>query len=213
MVKRGKYLLLLLAAIALIIIGASYAAASGQEFRDQPITNAPFMGLVPEKCRVIEKSEGVDAAVEFKRDRSGSIIDRAFISLVAENVYAGANISYRIVVKNISSIPLSLGNCALEVESGSDSLEELISFSGSVKIYNEDKRRYDLVGSFEDTGINQLADKLTGIMKYRKIDISDEVVIELNQKLGSSREADLWGSELSYALMPAFVQYFPEDNG
>jgi hypothetical protein len=211
---KGKTLLIV-TVIALIIIGLSYAEAMSDVFRDQSLRGATLIELVPQKCRVLEASEGVEASVEFNRDEFGNIADRTFVRLIAENVYGGANVSYRIVAKNISTLPLSVDNYTLEVNGSDGSLADLLTFSGRVKIYRYKGREgrdeyYDLIGSFSNVNIEELADHLTNIMKYRKIDINEEIAIELDQQF---EEGEAWfGLEdsLSYVLVPTFIQYFPK---
>lgn len=211
---KGKTLLII-TVIALVIIGLSYAAAMGDDFKDQSLKDATLIELIPQKCRVLETSEGVDASVEFKRNESGNIVDRTFVRLIAENIYGGANVCFRIVAKNISTIPLSVDNYTLEMNDSDNSLTDLLSFSGSVKIYKGKKggnEYYELIGTFSKVGIAELADRLTHILKYRKIDINEEIAIELDQQF---QEGEAWFAQeggLSYTLVPTFIQYFPNDK-
>ena len=39
-------------------------------------------------------------------------------------------------------------------------------------IYRSDNEYYDIIGTFKNVGITELADHITNIMKYRKIDIT-----------------------------------------
>ena len=90
--------------------------------------------------------------------------------------------SYRIVVKNISTIPISVDGCTLSINNNSDSLADSLYFSGSIMIYRSDNEYYDIIGTFKNVGITELADHITNIMKYRKIDITEEMVIELDHQ-------------------------------
>jgi hypothetical protein len=209
--NKWKYLLLS-SVIALIIIGLSYTMVIGSEFRDQALMDAFLIQLIPEKCRVVETSQGVDASVEFIRDELGNIVDRTYVKLVLENVYAGANVTFRIAAKNISSIPLSVDYYTLYINSRNYSLEDSIYFSGSVKIFRDNSEYYDLIGTFKDVSISELANNLTNMMKYRKIDITEEIQIELDQRFGDSGQLFTNNEALSYTLVPRFVQYFPEDK-
>jgi hypothetical protein len=209
---RGGKTLLLFSIAALILIGLGYAIGVGQEIKDQSQLNTSLMQLVPEKCKIVDLSDGIDASIEFRRDETGNIVDRSYVRLLADNVYAGANVSYRIVVKNISTIPISVDGCTLSINNNSDSLADSLYFSGSIMIYRSDNEYYDIIGTFKNVGITELADHITNIMKYRKIDITEELVIELDHQFdGDERRLVLDGS-LSYELMPVFVQYFPTEN-
>jgi len=210
--NRGGKSLLIFSLIALILIGLEYAMEVEQGFKEQPLFNTALMQMVPEKCRVVDMSEGIDASIEFKRDESGNIVDRSFVRLVADNVYAGSNVSYRIVVKNISTIPISVERCTLSINGTSDSLADSIYFSGSIKIYRHDNEYYDVIGTFKNVGISELADSITNIMKYRKIDTTEEVIIELEQQFDRNDSWFVLDGELSYVLTPVFVQYFPSEN-
>lgn len=204
--------LLLSSVVALKIIGLFYTVAMGGEFKERALIDASLIQLVPEKCIVTEASEGVDANIELKRDEFGNIADRSSIRLIAENVYKGANASYRIVLKNIGKIPLSVDHYTFEINSSSDLLVDSIYFSGSVKIYKNNSEYYDIIGTFRDISITELADNLTNIMKYRKIDITEELRIELDQQFGGSSKFIDQNEKFSYTLVARFIQYFPKSK-
>jgi hypothetical protein len=208
---RRKFLLII-SVIALVIIGLSYAMTMASSFIDESLANASLIELIPEECTVLKISSGVAASVEFKGDRFGNIIDKTYIQLVTENVYPGAYASFSIVAKNISSIPLSVDYYTLEADSGNSTLDELIYFSGRVNIYRGDSEYYDVLGTFENVRLSGLADVLTNIMKYRKIDVTEKIVLEINQQFENNREKFKRSGELSYVLVPVFIQYFPGDS-
>ena len=146
---RGGKTLLLFSIAALILIGLGYTIGVGQEIKDQSQLNTSLMQLVPEKCKIVDLSDGIDASIEFRRDETGNIVDRSYVRLLADNVYAGANVSYRIVVKNISTIPISVDGCTLSINNNSDSLADSLYFSGSIMIYRSDNEYYDIIGTFK----------------------------------------------------------------
>lgn len=69
-----------------------------------------------------------------------------------------------------------------------------------------------MIGTFSDVRITELADDLTNIMKYRKIDITEELVLELDQEFEDVDELSSQEGNLSYRLMPIFIQYFLKDD-
>jgi len=212
-IKIGKdKLLLLIAVVSLIIIGLSYAMAGAQDFRASALAYGSLMELVPEECRVLETSEGVLADVEFQRDKFGNIIDKTDINLMATNVYAGAHAEFRITSQNISDITLSVDEYKLEFDQSENSLADLIYFSGTVKIIRYGGQYYDILGSFENVSLMELDDILTAILKYRKIDIGEKMVLELNQQFENDRDKFAGRTGLSYKLIPVFVQYFPKND-
>jgi len=200
--------LLIISVTCLIIVGLSYSIALGQELKDNYTNNVFLIELIPEECKVLDMSEGVSASVEFIRDEFGNIVDKTFIHLLAENIYAGASVTYAIALRNISSLALSVDHYTISIDGGSNSLEDLIRFSGSVKIYRSESE-YDVLGSFSNIRIDELAQNLTNIMKYRKIDITEKIVIELEQFFENSSVRFKQDEGFSYKLVPVFIQYFP----
>lgn len=208
---KAKYLLIF-TAVALIFIGLSYAMAMEQDFKDDTLVNASLIQFIPEECKVLNTSDGVTAGIVFHRDKLGDIVDKNFIQLIASNVYAGANASFSITAQNISDIPLSIDRYTLNVDSTNRSLANLIYFSGSVKIYRDGSEYYDVLGTFKMVRLTELADNLTNIMKYRKIDITEKIVLELNQQFDDDIERFAGKTGLSYQLVPVFIQYFPKND-
>jgi len=212
-IKFGRdKLLLLTAVLSLIIIGLSYATASAQGFMDSAAINGSLMELVPEECEVLETSPGVSAGVEFERDKFGNIIDKTTINLMASNVYAGAYAKFRITSQNISDITLSIDQFQMEIDQRDNSLADIIYFSGSVKMIRYGEQYYDDLGSFKNVSLLELGDILTAILQYRKIDIAEKMVLELNQHFDNDRAKFVGKTGLSYKLVPVFVQYFPKNN-
>jgi hypothetical protein len=208
--SKGKSLLII-TVIALVIIGLSYAMTMVQSFIGESLTNASLIELIPEECKVLKTSSGVTAAVEFNRDKFGNIVDRTHIQLIMGSIYPGANATFSIAAKNISSIPLSVDYYTLEIDSGNSTLDELISFSGRVNIYRGDSEYYAVLGTFKNVRFSELADVLTSIMKYRKIDVTEKMVLELNQQFDDNWERFEQRGGLSYVLISVFIQYFPSD--
>ena len=62
---RGGKTLLLFSIAALILIGLGYTIGVGQEIKDQSQLNTSLMQLVPEKCKIVDLSDGIDASIEF----------------------------------------------------------------------------------------------------------------------------------------------------
>lgn len=208
---KSKYLLII-TVIALIFIGLSYAMAMEIGFKDSSLDNTSLIEFIPEECKVLETSEGVTASIEFNRDKLGNIVDKNYIHMIAKNVYAGANASFSITAQNISDIPLSVDRYNLNIDSSNRSLADLIYFSGSLKIYRNNSEYYDILGVFNNVRLSELADNLTNIMKYRKIDITEKLVLELNQQFDEDNDKFAGKSGLSYQLVPVFIQYFPKNN-
>lgn len=208
---RSKYILII-SVIALIVIGLSYAIAARGGFDNSRYVDANLIEFVPDECKVTDASEGVTATVEFKRDKSGNIADKTYISLNADGVYAGANTEFSITAQNISNIPLSVDDCKLKIDNNNKSLEDLTYFSCKVKLFKNKGQYYDLLGYFDNIGINELAQKLTSIMKYRKIDINEKLVLEFSQKFDKDQKNFVGKSGLSYKLIPVVIQYFPKNS-
>ncbi len=210
--KIGKYKsLLVFAVVSLIIMGLSYNMAGAQDFRNSALAYN-LMVLVPEECEVLDTSPGVLADVEFQRDKFGNISDKTNINLMATNVYAGAHAEFRITAQNVSDITLSVDEYKLEFEQSEDSLADLIYFSGIVKIIRYGEQYYDELGSFENVSLTELDDNLTAILKYRKIDLKEKIVLELNQQFDNDQAKFAGRTNLSYRLFPVFVQYFPQND-
>lgn len=208
---KAKYLLLISVA-ALILIGLSYAMALQQGFKDYSLSNASLIELLPKECKVMGTSKGVTASIEFNRNKLGNIVDKTYIQLVSKDIYAGANASFSITAQNISEIPLAVDRYNLYIDSSNRSLADLIYFSGSIKIYRNDGEYYDIIGVFNKVRLSELADNLTNIMKYRKIDITEKLVLELNQQFDEDNDKFTGKSGLSYNLIPVFIQYFPKND-
>ncbi|MDT3699989.1 MAG: hypothetical protein RO469_11255 [Thermincola sp.] len=208
---KGKYLLLM-TVLSLIVIGLSYALASAQSFKDSALVHGSLMELVPEECRVLETSPSVLADLEFQRDRFGNIIDKTNLSLMAANVYAGAHAEFRITTQNISDIALSVDEYKVEIDQEDNSLADLIYFSGVVKIIRGGGQYHDVLGSFKNVSLIELGNTLTAIFEYRKIDIAEKTVLELNQQFENDPDKFAGRTGLSYRLVPVFVQYFPKSD-
>jgi len=210
---KAKFLLLFVV-IDLILIGLSYAMAAQSGFLNNSLVNATFIEFVPDECKVYDKSPGISSSIEFKRNELGDIIDRKSIGLVTEGGYEGSHSDFRIAALNIGDIPLTVDEYRLEIDSGDSYLAKALYFSGKIQIYNKGDNYYDLLGEFKNVSLSKLADNLTSIMKYRKIDIGEKLVIELTQQI--VKDSDVKGSEphdekggLQYRLMPVFTQYYP----
>ncbi|NMA95952.1 MAG: hypothetical protein GX974_07920 [Clostridiales bacterium] len=209
--KERKYLFII-AIIALIIIGLSYVVAMGSSFKSQALRDGPLIQLVPEKCKVLDASSGVDASVEFNRDVFGNVSDKTYIKLIANNVYDGASSTYSIVAKNVSSFPLSIDDYMLIVDSSNNTLEDYTYFSGTIRIHKDDGAYHDELGIFEGVRLSELSDTLTALMEYRKIDTEEEVEIELMQYFEGDEDMPTRSYGLSYVLLPRFIQYFPREG-
>jgi hypothetical protein len=182
--------------------------AAQQVFGETARIDAYLMEFVPEECKVVDASRGVSAGIEFKCDSSGNIIDKTYLNLVADNVYEGSKAVYRITLWNFSEFALTADDFRLKVDEDNCSLADLIYFSGSVIIVKDDEYE-NLLGTFEDVGLYELDDTLSGIMEYKKIEANEKVVFEISQQLDKSRTKLIGKTGLSYELIPVFVQYFP----
>ncbi len=203
---------MIIAVVSLIIIGFSFAMAAAEAFKNSDLAYGSLMELVPEECGVLDTSPDVLADVEFQRDKHGKIISRTDINLVATNVYAGAHAEFRITAQNISDITLSVDQYKLEYAADENSLADLIYFSGTVKILRYGEQYYDQLGSLKSVALSELDDSLTAIFKYRKIEPGEKIVLELNQQFDNEQAKFAGRTNLTYKLMPVFVQYFPGDN-
>lgn len=213
---KAKFLLLFVVT-DLILIGLSYAMAAQAGFLNNSLVNATFIEFLPDECKVYDKSPGIDASIEFKRNELGNITDRKSIGLVTKGGYEGSHSDFRIAALNIGDIPLTVDVYRLEIEDNSSYLAKSLSFSGKIKIYNKGDNYYNLLGEFNNVSLSKLADKLTSIMKYRKIDIGEKLVIELTQNIVKNSERYEENSEqyeekdsLQYKLVPVFTQYYPK---
>ena len=204
--------LLIISVITLILIGISYSIAMQQGFANNSLTNAAFMELLPEECRVMSISEGVTAGVSFRRDKFGNITDKTYVNLYTKNIYAGANAGFCITAQNIADIPISVDEFMLHVDGNKSAISELIYFSGSVKIYRDNGTYYDVLGTFRNIALSELAGNLTSLTKYRKIDSGEKLVLELNQQLDDGPVKLTGKAGLSYKLVPVFIQYFPRKD-
>jgi hypothetical protein len=205
--------LLLTSVITLVIIGLSYAMAFSQGMRDEYSSRAILIELVPEECKVLDASQGVSASVEFKQDEKGNIVDRTYVHLIAREVYDEAGVTFNLVARNISDMPISIDRYTLNTDDSNRSLEDFIYFSCTVKIFRGNSKYYDILGSFKSVKMDELADNLTNIVKYRKIDVTERIVVELTQEFKSSNNYFPDNGVLSYTLVPIFIQYFPEAGG
>lgn len=200
--------ILLTTVITLVLIGLSYAMSFQQGFVDSALTNAILIELVTEECKVISTSKNVEADIAFIRDEFGNIVDKTYITLSTKNVHAGASATFCITARNISDIPLTVDQYMLHVENRSkNSVYNLIYFSGKVKLYKHDGGYYDELGTFNNVTLDTLADSLTSITKYRKIDSGEKLVLELQEKFDDDSERFTGKVGLSYRLIPVFVQY------
>lgn len=207
---KSKYILLFSIA-ALILIGLSYALSTQLGFKDTSLANASLIEFLPEECKVLETSRGVTASIEFNCDAFGNITDKTYVKLIAKDIYAGANSTFSITAQNISNIPLTIDMYKLYIDDNNRSLADLIYFSGKVKIYRNNGEYYDTLGTFDRIRLPDLADHLTSIMKYRKIDMTEKLVLELDQQFDKDQDMFTGKSGLSYRLIPVFVQYFPKN--
>lgn len=208
---RTKYLLVT-AVIALILMGFSYAMAMQAGFVDAYMSNNALIEFIPDECGVLTASNGVTASVDFNRDIAGKIVDKAHIKLTARGFYPGARVVYNIAARNISNIPLTVDQYKLEIDDKNQSLRDLIRFSCNVKLYKENDSYYNLLGSFKNIGIDELAANLTSIMKYRKIDVNEKIVLEFSEHISQYHQMAAGKSGLSYKLVPVFKQYFPGEE-
>ncbi|HHW31911.1 MAG TPA: hypothetical protein GXX20_09615 [Clostridiaceae bacterium] len=204
--------LLSITVIALVLIGLSYTLSFQEGFVEAALTNATLIELVPDECKVINTSKNLEAGVSFIKDEFGNIVDKTYIMLSTKNVYAGASATFCITARNISDIPLSVDQFTLHVDSRKDSISDLMYFSGKVKIYRNDGVYYDELGTFSNINLAALADNLTSLTKYRKIDSGEKLVLELQQKFSVDSEKFVGKVGLSYRLEPVFVQYFPKEE-
>lgn len=200
--------ILLITTIALLLTGFSYAMAAHEVFGETVLIDARLMEFVPEECSVVDASRGVFADIEFKSDSSGDIIDRTSLSLIANNVYEGSKVAYRIMLWNISEFAVTADEFRLEVDANNCSLADLIYFSGNVIIVRDDEYQ-NLIGTFDEVGLYELDDALSGIMKYMKVEPNEKVVLEISQQLDRSKTKLIGKTGLSYELVPVFVQYYP----
>ena len=200
--------LLTITTIALVLIGLSYALSAQQVLAENSRIEAHLVELIPEECEVTYASNGVAADIVFKCDAYGNIIDKTYLQLIASGVYEGSKASYRITMENISEFPLMVEEYKLEIDRNNCSLADLIYFSGSVKIYRVNSEYYDLLGTFEMVSLEDLDDRLTSIMEYRKIDTDEKVVLEVSQHFENNKNKFVGKSGLSYELKPVFIQYF-----
>jgi len=205
---KAKYLLIFIV-IDLILIGLSYVMAAQYGFLDNSLVNATLVEFLPDECKVYDKSPGTTASIEFKRNKLGEIIDRTSMNLVTKGVYAGSYSSFSVVALNIGDIPLMVDEYRLDIENGDNYLSKELYFSGKIKIYTKDNDYYNLLGEFKKVSLSNLADKLTSIMKYRKIDIGEKIIIELTQHVVNDIGSYEGEGGLQYRLVPVFVQYFP----
>lgn len=203
---------MIIAVVCLIIIGLSFAMAAADEFKNYALAHGSLMELVPEECKVLDASPDVLADVEFQCDKHGNIINRTDINLLATNVYAGAHAEFRITAQNISDLNLSVDEYKLEYEAEENSLADLIYFSGVVKILRFGEQYYDQLGSFKGVALTELDDTLTAILKYRKIEPREKIVLELNQQFDNEQAKFASRTNLTYKLTPVFVQYFPKSK-
>jgi|GEM_PF-2741936 len=211
--KIGRYKsLLIIAVVSLIITGLSFAMAAAEEFKNSDLAYGSLMELVPDECGVLDASPDVLAGVEFQRDKHGKIINRTDINLVAANIYAGAHAEFRITAQNISDLNLSVDRYKLAYEADEYSLADLIYFSGAVKILRYGEQYYDELGSFKSVALTELDDSLTAIFKYREIKPGEKIVLELNQQFDNEQAKFAGRTNLTYKLMPVFVQYFPKSD-
>jgi hypothetical protein len=204
--------LLLVTVITLILVGLSYSVAFQQGFVEASLTNATLIELIPEECRVISASENVIADIQFNRDRFGNIADKTFIELITKNVHAGSSTAYCITAQNIGDIPLTIDRYILHVDNVKSSIYDLMHFSGAVKLYRNDGTYYDVLGTFNNISFPLLEEKLTAIVKYRKIDSKEKLVLELKQQFDMDSDKYREKVGLSYRLVPVFFQYFPSEN-
>lgn len=205
---RAKYLLVIVV-LELILVGLSYVMAAQSGFMDNSLANVTFIEFLPDECEVYDKSPGITAGIEFKRNKYGDIADRTSMSLITRNVYAGSHAAFRITAKNMSNMPLIVDEYQLMIGNNNSYLSGALCFSGKIKIYRNDYEYYDLLGEFKNVRLSKLAENLTSIMKYRKIDIGEKLVIELNQQIDTNRQVHEGKSGLQYSLMPVFRQYYP----
>jgi len=205
---RGKYLLIL-AVIELVLLGLSYAISVQAGFLDKSLSNTTFIEILPDECEVYNKSSNITASIEFNRDWLGNITDRTSINLITKGVYAGSNAAFRIASRNISGIPITVDECRLEVSHNNSFLSGAIYFSGRIKIYKSNDEYYDVLGEFRNVSLSKLAHSLTSIMKYRKIDIGEKLIIELNQQMDENSEGYEGQAGLEYRIIPVFKQYLP----
>lgn len=206
---NSKYLLLT-TVITLVLIGLSYAITFQQGFVEASLTNATLIELIPEECKVISASENVKADISFKQNRFGGIVDKTYIKLSTKNVYGGSSAAFCITAQNISDIPLSVDQFMLHIDGMKNSISNIMYFSGKVKLYRNNGSYYDVLGTFNGIRLSLLAENLTAIAKYRKIDSGEKLVLELNQQFDVDSDKFRGENVLSYRLIPVFVQYFPK---
>jgi len=209
--SRAKYLLLV-AVIELILIGLIYEITVRFGFIDDGLANTTLIEFLPDECEVYNKSRDITASIEFDCDKLGNIVDRTSIHLVTKGVHAGSNTAFRIASRNLSQIPLTVDEYHLEISDDNRYLSGAIYFSGRIKIYKSNDEYYDILGEFKNVRLSKLSDSLTSIMKYRKIDIGEKLIIELNQQIDEDSEGYEEQAGLKYRLIPVFKQYFPRQG-
>ena len=140
--------ILAISVLVLVFIGVSYAMTNAQAYMESTFVTGSLLELIPEECRVLETSKGVLAEVEFQRDKSGKIMNKTDINLLAANVTAGSFAEYRLTIQNISELTVTVDEWRLEIDKENNSLADYISFSGIVTVKHHDGEYTDILGSF-----------------------------------------------------------------
>ena len=208
---KAKFLLIV-AVVVLVLIGLSYAISMQAGFIDDSLAGMTLIEFFPDECEVYNKSHNITANIEFNRDKFGNIVDRTSIHLITKGVYAGSNAAFRIVSRNLSSMPLTVDEFYLEISNNNRFLSEAMYFSGRVKIYKNNDEYYDVLGEFKNVRLSKLAHSLTSILKYRKIGAGEKLIIEINQQIDENSEGYVGQAGLEYRIIPVFKQYFPIRN-